>query len=150
MAYLVFCALCHKAATDQDSNQISLLDVIEQIQVEVREKLVGGGVVPMSAQFATFWTRSHYDVSEKVHARLRVIAPSDAQLAFTAFEVDLEAKRNYRAVLKLQGLPVSESGRHWFLLETLNDNDTWSERGRFPLDVTINVRPNTPDPASQA
>ena len=150
MAYLVFCALCHKAVTDQDSNQLSLLDVVEQVQVEVREKLIGGGLVPMPAQLATFWTRSDYNVPEKIHARLRLLGPSNALVGSAAFEVDLEAKPNYRAVLKLQGLPVSDSGRFWFLVESENADDTWSERGRFPLDVTINERLNTPDSAVQA
>jgi len=149
MADLVFCALCHKAVTDQDSNQLSLQDVLEQINVETTEKVVGVALLPIPAQFATFWTRSRLEEREKIHARLKLIAPDNAQLANSPFEVDLETKRNYRVVMKLHSLPISGSGRYWFVVESEDADGTWSKRGRFPLDITISAKPGTPDPVPQ-
>jgi hypothetical protein len=148
MAIHVWSILCSKAVIDRETNQVSLHDVIESLKVEIATK---NGAVPaeqklalaVSFQFASHWTRSDVANPEKCRARVVLHSPSEIVGGSEVFEVDLLNFLNSRAILRIPAIPISESGRYWFLVEQETE-EKWIEVSRIPLDVTVVITPTEP------
>jgi hypothetical protein len=143
MALHIWSILCHKALVDKDTNQVSLLDVIESLNIEVTVEPgqpVGEATfaIPASLQLATFWTRSDPNTPEKSLAKVTFYSPSQAADGSSLFELDLLNFTNTRSIIKIPGISVAENGRYWFMVE-LERSNQWFEVARIPLDISIKI-----------
>lgn len=135
----VWSVLCTKTVIDVETNNISLFEVIEQLQV--RRPLAGKGNArfhvenPFGFQWVSLWTRAEHDKATQGHARDRVFDPSGALAFGGEYEVDLRQKPRTR-VRRTVSTVFKASGRYEFCTE-VKSGRTWKEVSRIPLTVSV-------------
>ena len=149
----IWSVLCEKAVIDKDTNMISLVNVVEEVQAEAVAVPLPGTTMPegrasperlpalpIELEIGSFWVRSDEDKEERSAARLHLFPPDgDGQVLGRAFDVDLTQHKRLRTRVRMHGLPVQESGQYEVAVEFQEGPDNWIEVARLPLAVTIHV-----------
>ncbi len=137
MAIHVWTILCSKSSLDRESNNISLFDVTEQINIHY------SGVLPpipitlqRELELVSLWMRSEMAISERPAARVTISGPNNLRIQGPEVAVDLESAARSRSILKLGGIPVGGDGNHFLVMELRNAaGEQWQEVARIPLEV---------------
>jgi hypothetical protein len=132
----VWTVVCSRAVVDSESNNISLQDVIEQI--EIHGEPIPNGVLPIVLDVATLWTRSSPDEPSSGHTRLTFLSPSGEALSTLEADLDLSKHERHRSRMRFQGLTLRESGRHYFRVELRGEDETeWHQVAAVPLEIAF-------------
>ncbi len=135
----VWSVLCTKSVIDVETNNISLFEVIEELQVRVPLAGKGNakfhGVAPVGFQWVSLWTRAEHGKGTQGHARDRILEPSGAIAFDGEYEVDLHGKQRTR-VRRTVNTVFKASGRYEFCTE-VKSGKTWKEVARIPLTVSV-------------
>jgi hypothetical protein len=136
----VWSVLCSHSLIDQETNNISLFGVLEQISATGPPVTGERQAVPINCELVTLWSRSIPDQSETGRFRLRCETPNTL-LFESEGDIDLTNHRRRRLRAKIDLLPVPETATYYFRMCLWNaaDND-WCEVAAIPLDVEINVQ----------
>lgn len=145
----VWTVLCSNVVIDRDSNNVSLQDVIEQVQVTIE----GGwspdakSVLPIRLNLVTLWVRADYAVPAQGKARITVLSPAGDPLAKPGgYEINLaDPYRRFRGRTRFGSLPVAGSGCYTFLVELQKEDEAWEPVAEIPLEVTIETSPPDAD-----
>lgn len=153
MARHVWSVLCSKGVVDEQSNQISLLDVLEHVSFEVASlpKQEGDNIrlVHFPCQLISLWTRSDHDVPELAECRLYLLKWDGSESKRVPMEVDLRKSPRFRSTFRMEGVPLG-TGLLWFVVECRSSaDDTWIEAARVPLEVVSRVAQKTKKPTSK-
>lgn len=138
MARHVWSVLCERALVDQDTQSVSMIDVIEELLLE--GELPAGRVdVPLQASLVTYWTRSAQDAPEQGQSRLRVLSPMGEALASgKPSDVSLREQTRAQVVSRIDSMPLEGEGVYQLVIDLRGEQDTdWSEAGRVPLEVRV-------------
>jgi len=128
----VWSVLCLKASIDRETNNISLFDVVEQIQV-LPQRESGGVVGPF--ELVSLWTRS-VGVPERGEVRVSIRGPSEHLYAQEMQEIDLREFRRMRARFRVAGIAIEGPGTYHFSVEVRPANsESWTEVAKIPLEV---------------
>lgn len=131
----IWTVLCSKSITDQESNNISLLEVLEQLTIAGPPT---PGVVPVRFEVVTLWGRSDTDQPSRGHARLLFLTPSDTVTGEHEHDIDLSVYQRTRNRTLMTGLPVQETGRHHFRVQLRDEGETeWRDVADIPLQVSL-------------
>jgi hypothetical protein len=135
--------LCNRAITDRVTNQISLIDSVDQLSLDGElaranlgiARLDGHDGVAIGAKLvlAIWWYRSDPDVPETAVGRMRVIDPAGAEVAISFFDAHLEASHGARLLIGINAFPFSGPGRYFFVVEKMVKADKWKRVARLPL-----------------
>jgi len=132
----VWSVLCLKSIIDNESNNISLVDVIEKLEITGPS---GEGLAPIQMEVVTLWTRHDLSQPSRAGARLRLVGPDNNQIDEPiSYDVDLTTFFRTRHRVRMGGLPIRGSGLYRFLVE-LEENGNWREVAKVPLEVVHNV-----------
>lgn len=148
MAEHVWSVLCDRSVIDKSSNQVSLLNVVESLNLfvdkEELDRLRGSGaeggerpLVSHRMHFVTWWVRSDLDTPETVLIRLVLISPAGDLGTPTEATIDLSHSSSYRLQIAIDGLAFRGEGRYWFAIEEQGGPDEWREVARIPLGVAV-------------
>jgi hypothetical protein len=119
---------------------VSLIDVIEQIEIESTEVLAFPASVPFSANLVTLWARDQPDTPSRAVTRVRFLSSAGTELGRVEGEVELETSTRVRQHMRIQGLRVDGTGWHeWEISWRAPDNELWTTVARIPLEVRINI-----------
>ncbi|MFC2058341.1 hypothetical protein ACFLTS_01690 [Chloroflexota bacterium] len=140
----IWTVLCSRVITDKESNNVSLLDVMEEITLIVQGAGSGGevllekdrAILPFTLVLASLWSRKKTDKPVAGTAKDIVITPSGKILTENEFKVDLSNHIRMRTKRNLHNLPVAvnEPGRYIFRTELLNEkNKTWKKVSSIPF-----------------
>ncbi len=135
----VWSVLCRRSSIDRETNNISLFDVVEQLQ------LFEGSEVPSSVagpfEIVSLWTRSAEPTRGEAQISLR--GPSGRLLIPPLLqEIDLREARRLRARQRLSLIPIEGSGVHVFSIERrLHGRERWDEVATIPVDVVLRAGP---------
>lgn len=129
----VWTVLCSKSAIDIESNNVSILDVIEQISIPGEPK--PDGVLPMSFEIISLWIRSEPAKPEQGIERIIFVTPSHKSSIVTEIPIELLEAERQRNRVKFSGLPISEEGRHYFNIEYKLDEQEWIKTASIPLTI---------------
>jgi len=143
----IWSVLCNKSIIDTDSNLISLIDCIEEINFsqdisknnEIKDKLI----LPISLQIVNFWLIEKND-SNKLNIKIEIIGPENTKIQEITgdFEIQNNYKR-YRTRININGIHILGGGRYYlnvyFRTNKIKDFDKASE---LPLDVNLNYKIN--------
>lgn len=132
--------LCSKSMIDADSNNISLLNVIEQFNIvgsPPGDKEVGG--IPADATIVSMWGRSNYQKPERGDARY-IIEYKKGKLKKETegheIAVDLSEHRRYRTRINMPILPAMGEGIHRIqVMIKGNGEDGWRNVSSLPYEV---------------
>jgi hypothetical protein len=135
----VWSVLCSKSVIDKESNNLSLIDTLEQVNllgVEVGK----AALIPLKAELVSLWTRDDFDVPQAGKGRTLVKTPHDEELGRIEFDVNLTENIRLRTRNQMVGIPVKEAGVQFFVIEIQQqDTEDWAEVARIPLDVRFGV-----------
>lgn len=131
---------CRVAIIDRTTNNVSLIDIVEEVTVAHPDAEPAAGVpgVPMLFDIMTLWRRENPDQPETGFSKMSLLSPQGAVLVEAETDVDLRTFKRCRATTKLVGIPVAGPGTYQFRVERRADSSMpWEEVGRVPLDVTV-------------
>lgn len=147
----IWSVLCYKGCLDQYSNLVSLLDVIEGIQLRSIGPLPAGEKafvgLPFQLNLVSLWARAAPDTPEKFSVRALVVKPDGAEVVPQVFiDGDLTEKRRLRTFMRLDALPFGGPGVYRFAVECRSD-DEWRRVASIPLEVEVAESVSSPKPA---
>lgn len=151
----VWSVLCRKAIIDRDTNLVTLIEAVEQLDVVAEAiELTSGGVrrralsdvgatisvIPVQAEVISLWIRRDAEEPSSGLARLKWKAP-DAQARDFGhpYNVDLAGQHpRMRTRARISGLPARNSGRHYILVQFQQQGTTrWREVAKLPIDISL-------------
>ena len=135
MAEHIWSILCSVGIIDQETNNVSLIGAIEQIQFDFSQTEDSPIRIPMQWTLVSLWRRDHLAEPEQFTGRLRVVGPDGQDLAGAQFEIDLSAHERTRTVTRQSMFVVTEPGTHRFVIETQQEDDSWDFITAVPLEV---------------
>jgi len=134
----VWSVLCETSLLDQDSNLISLINVLEEITIP--EEPAEGKALPIVVNLVSTWIRSDLNTPGKGQSRINFVSPSGNTLQSLANDVDLTNHERLRAKGQFRGLQAPEAGQYHFYIEFReDDHQEWSKVASVPFKV--NFRP---------
>lgn len=134
MPRLVWSVLCSQPLVDQQTNNVSLINVIEQVQVSLSATGPFPVTIPMGWSIVTLWRREHLDRPERRVGRLRILGPGGGQLGEALFEIDLSEHERARTIATQTHLVLEGAGTHRFVIE-VQENEVWDFRADLPVEV---------------
>ncbi|MDO8433371.1 MAG: hypothetical protein Q7S58_13285 [Candidatus Binatus sp.] len=143
----VWSVLCARSIIDNESNNISLLEVLEQLAVtappgQAALSQTDKISVPLNSELVTLWTRSG-DVPEQSRARIRIVNAGGDELHVSEIAVDLTKHARLRSRARLNGLAIRGPGVHEFRV-SLEEQGRWEEVARIPLQIIFGPPPTSP------
>lgn len=139
MAEHAWSVLCYKGCVDRFTNQISLLDVFEELVIDPDEAVPTGEMLPVRLSLVTLWIRSEPERPEKGKARIRFQTPagSTAREEYE-LDVDLESGLWGRTILRMVALPFSGDGLYRFTVDQWEaESENWMSCASVPLLIRI-------------
>ena len=137
MAELLWAVLCYKANVDKETNNVSLLDVLEQITLQPGQDLedeAEGIAMAHHMELATLWRRTDPAVPELGHMRLELVTPRNNVSGRAELPLRLDTSVRYRGIVKLDALPFEGFGTYRFRVSKKEEGD-WREVTSVPLEV---------------
>lgn len=140
----VWSVLCAKSVTDSVTNNISLIDVVEQIAAvpPTTPSPQGTGMVLVPLEIVSLWARENPSIPARGRARVDLVGPNGAALANFQFEIDLSRFERLRTQGKMNGVPVVAAGLYSFIVSMQQGpQDSWLEVARVPLQMILGTSP---------
>lgn len=150
MARLVWAVLCEKVIQDKSSNLLSLINVLERLNVAATESEISAAkedpdqmlAVPVDINVAAWWTRSDADEEEGFEVLLLVVAPDGSIVIRHSLAVDLAELSSKRTIFKIEALPIGHgAGEYQFELQVVVPEPHGSGQAetvaRLPLDLKL-------------
>ena len=146
MARHVWSVLCSKTLIDKNSNNTSLIEIVEAVSVDAEpihiESKDDVPRVQASYDFVTLWTRDDPDVPETgVVTRLIVKMPNGWKLSVGEQVFDLENSTRMRVNRVLSTIPIQGPGVHELVIQrqkTLKSGKKrWYSEASIPLEVSF-------------
>ena len=128
----VWSILCSNTVTDKESNNISLHNVVESLEIFAAPQ--ESQLLPIHLEFVTLWIRRDPEVSVKGNSRVSLVSPSGKTVTSNELAIDLSKAERTRNRFIYDSLPMEESGRHHFVVELQVDGD-WQQVASIPLAV---------------
>jgi hypothetical protein len=149
----VWTVLCSHSVRDVDSQNVSLFNVIEQVQATLKADAPDDAIhlLPIPLDLVTLWENGGWEADpsaagDSARATVAIIDPAGQQLATGEVTADLVEHRRCRTVLRLGGFPVTVTGRYVVQVR-LGDADVETPRlvAEVPVDVQVS-REQSPQP----
>lgn len=133
----VWTVLCLHAVIDRDSNSVSLLDVVEELNIGHTPARESNLV--FSLDLMTLWVRADRDVPVQGRGRVTFLSPSgEITDGPFEFDIDLSQHRRNRSKGRFRALHINEPGQHRFLVELQGEDETeWNQVATVPIEVNF-------------
>lgn len=142
MARHVWTVLCSKASVDQQTNNVSLFEVLEALQIKTSQAPTFPITTPFQGTIVTLWARSEIARGERGEMRVRLLAPDGTQLSEFINRTDLVRTPRTRNIAAITGLPIAGNGVHEFEVAWRStEAEGWRVVGSVPLDISLAVDP---------
>lgn len=140
--------LCYKGCLDQYTNQVSLLDVIDQVVVRPlgeQPPINTKAAMPIHLNIVSLWGRAEADKPERIQVRVVVVAPDGSEIRPGGHvDGDLETKWRLRTFMRFDSMPFRGAGHYRFAVEhRSNEGDEWRRVASLPLDLRIEPTPQS-------
>lgn len=139
---ILWAFLCRSSAIDAETNNISLFNILEDIQVSSEPPTQADDssrpLAVGSFELIVATTRDNSQVGEQVRARVNLHFPDESLPEILAeLDIDLISAERSRFRLGMPGLPIGGLGTYRFAIEVLSDeNGSWLEIGNAFLDLS--------------
>ena len=143
----VWSVVCGRSSTDRETNNISLFDVIEQLNVlgPLPPPQPGAtAAIPIAFELVSVWSRANPEEGEDSTGRVRLLGPNGNQLFENTFPVSLIDYPRMRTQLRTMGFPLVGTGRYTFVVEIQRANSQWESVARIPVQLESVAQPAAP------
>jgi hypothetical protein len=126
--------LCQRSLFDQNTNNVSLIDVIERVQFNAPQEL---DYMPFRFDLVSLWSRTDLEKPEKSNGRLEIIYAKNGEILHTLeYTIDLTETPRARGQATLRKLPFVGNGLYKFVVSIWEDEtQTWQRVASVPLEV---------------
>lgn len=140
----IWSVLCQKSSVDQLSNNISLFDVFEALEVDInpvpniKSPTDSEYNIPVQYQVVSLWTKT--DTKDtKGQVQITLVNPDGKEKILVNSELNFPPdKKRMRSINQIQGLPVSKSGDYHFIV-SLKQEEKFQKVADLPLEVKLNI-----------
>jgi hypothetical protein len=138
----IWTVVCGRSSTDRESNNMSLFDIIEQINVlGPLPDPATRSALPMQHEIVSVWSRANLAEAEESRARIRLVAPNGVQAFEQEFSIDLTVQPRMRTQLKSVGFPLLGTGQYRYTVEIRRTDETWQIVASIPVQLESMARP---------
>lgn len=139
---VLWAILCERAVVDQETNNISLFNVIEEVTIPAQPPMFltdanAKNVLPTAFELIVLWGRSNSDVPERGLGRVSILIPDATPKITQEHDIDLSVFLRLRSKLRLPGLPVGGEGTYLFKIDGKLTGGEWTEMFELPLRVVF-------------
>lgn len=132
----VWTVICSRAVVDNESNNVTLQNILEQFRIKAEPE--PDGVIGIPFDIMTLWIRSDENVPEKANTKLILVSPSGKIIHTYETDIDLTNHERFRSKAKFSGLPASKSGRYLFRVAIQQEkSEEWKVVTEIPLSVNF-------------
>jgi hypothetical protein len=130
--------VCKKAIVDPQTNNATLVEIVEQINST--QRVIFPTVAPVQMELVTLWYRSNIDTPEHGEGRIVFIGPDGREAGPPqVFPIDLTQGARLRTIAQLPGIPLVGEGVHYFQIELRADGQAqWRSVARIPVTFVMN------------
>ena len=115
MIHYVWTVVCSRALIDRDSNNISIHNVLEQLNIAAPPQ--PDLALNIHFEILSLWVRTNSDVPAQGTSRVTLEDPQGKRRIVSELTIDLAEVERARHRVLGQGLEVSQAGRYNFLIE---------------------------------
>ncbi len=143
----IWSVLCRRSQIDVDNNNISLNEVLEQLNVDVGQKTAESQseeiTIPFEYEIVSLWTKEKRNEYSKAQVVVDFIDPKGKKLK--SFEQPAEITpelRRLRTRFRIAGIGLTVPGDYIFIISVKEKGDTkFHVVSELPLEVRINRIP---------
>ena len=146
-----FAIFCESATIDSESNNVSLINVIDQIQLKgpPDQSPPEEAVIPFSGSLVVLTERSDLDVPESGNGRIALRTPDNREFRSATFVADLSIHFRVRTVLRLNVFPYAGPGiYHFEVAQEDEESGTWTVVDKVPVVVQVDDEATTAESLS--
>ena len=133
MPKLIWSVLCESSIIDQQTNNVSLLKVLEQVQYSTNATEKEEVVLPLNFQHISLFQTDEKDNS-KYDLLLETVGPDGKTLVAVDANIDFSGKKRGRLILAIQGMKVAGPGIYHYRL-SIKKPEGLVLLGQIPLEV---------------
>jgi len=136
--------VCSHSTIDADTNNISLIEVLEQLSIKGPPFTDDGEpVIPIEFDVVTLWSRSNLDQLCQGQARLQLLAPSGVSLMEKEYPINLSSHSRMRSRTRFAGFPLKGSGLYQFQVQFREEDEgDWQDAASVLLQISIETPSN--------
>ena len=148
---VIWALLCQTIVTDRDTNNLSLINVVDEIIVPAsppdepsRSDIMGR--VNLGLEMAVLWIRSNPALPESGEARVTIVTPDNSSAVSEVLEVDLTQTQRIRGVGHWADSPFPswQEGQYLFKIEARASGHSWQKVFELPLWVRVQTEDPPP------
>ena len=145
---IIWALLCETTIVNRDNNNISLINVVDEITIPASPPQGPSGSDPeliklLALNMVVLWVRSNLSTPESGEARIKVVAPDDIEILSAEMKVDLTESQRVRAVGQMtENFPFTQEGQYLFKIAAKTTGLDWQEL--FELPLWVNVQTDDP------
>lgn len=144
----IWSVLCQRSVVDSQSNNISIFDVFEALQVDINPTPQAKGQnnpeynIPLQYQVVTLISKEKEDARDtKYSIRVTLVNSEGKKKILVSQDLTFLAhKKRMRSINQIQGLPVSQSGIYHFIVELRENDGNFQKVADLPLEVKLNIK----------
>ena len=140
----IWTVLCKNSITDKESNNLSIHNVVEQINISKKQNTLtqkresGKNLrIPTQLELLTLWGREDSD-GRSVDAKMQLFDPQGKVLINQQYQLVFEeGKKRLRFRARMDGIIISIPGEYFFVISTKEDKKEYRDKVQIPVDVKI-------------
>ncbi|HTX86847.1 MAG TPA: hypothetical protein VMC41_02150 [Candidatus Nanoarchaeia archaeon] len=140
----ILSALCLRSIIDQETNNISLIDCLEQLNIQINEsdKTVKDKVFPIAFDFVSIFVDENIKKERKFDFILETVDGKKEKLGEIKGQIVMkEGIKRMRHRIKIPGLKIIDSGTYLFKIKYKKmDEEIFVELAEIPLEVNISYK----------
>lgn len=139
----IWSVLCRRSIIDNETNNISLNDVLEQLTVGVKAKQQVAPMpevinIPIDYEVVSLWLRGDEKGHVQVDTEIEIMQPNGKSAKTFPQKIDMPEKiQRSRTRYRINGFVVTMPGRYWFKVKIKEKDGQFKIVSEMPLDINI-------------
>jgi hypothetical protein len=139
---LIWSLICERAVVDQNSNAISLINVLEALKVsrpqKSSEEKGSGIVIPIVFYIVSFWLVDERSRHEEREIKIEIWGPTKKIKEFSNDFIAPDKIKRVRLCMVMNGLPIDGEGEYRFkIFIRKKEQEKYLLASEIPLDVSF-------------
>lgn len=131
--------LCTNSSVDQNTNNVSLFSIIEEVVFATDGPLKSEAIIPFSCDLVTLWKKSNEGDQVDTEGLVEVMDPKGNATGTFKYLIDIKKEhKRLRSILKIKGFKVTVPGNYIFRVKYRSDDKSdFILAGEIPLYVQL-------------
>ncbi len=133
--------ICERSSIDYESNNLSLFNCLEQLQVTIDKSKQKDGeqlIIPLAFQLFSLWELENETMIELT---IEVVDPDGSII--NSLEAPFPIKgsfKRFRSRINIPGLPITISGRYLMRLKRKLQDNEFKVEAELPIEISVNFK----------